>query len=308
MNRKRLVSLLLVLFMLAALLPVSALAEETVFHFGADTEGNELVLLRFTGVPEAALQYVTVFTAGGVPLTPVIDGSGLPVHGSYRLNPGTYFYAFHDPDGNYGDVPETGITLDGSAPEVETALFYAAAMNETESELEAQEIRVEEDQSAAMPVVLRCDGIRDLSGLTVFRDDGTVMQPYVDPDTSEVQYGNYLLNPGVYSYRIHDPEGRAEDTEGSFVVDESGVQTVDIHAAGTVEGMCFSGTFINPSYSGVIDAASIPTPSVSPEESLNLLLHEAQGLPYAADEEMSAVYDAGPDGTSFDGQIRFNPH
>ena len=130
MNRKRLISLLLVLFMLAALLPVSASAEETVFHFDADTEGNELVLLRFTGVPEAALQYVTVFTAGGVPLTPVIDGSGLPVHGSYRLSPGTYFYAFHDPDGNYGDVPETGITLDGSAPEVETTLSYAAAMND----------------------------------------------------------------------------------------------------------------------------------------------------------------------------------
>ena len=304
MNRKRLISLLLVLFMLAALLPVSALAEETVFHFDADTEGNELVLLRFTGVPEAALQYVTVFTAGGVPLTPVVDGSGLPVHGSYRLNPGTYFYAFHDPDGNYGDVPETGITLDGSAPEVETALFYAAAMNETESELEAQEIRVEEDQSAAMPVVLRCDGIRDLSGLTVFRDDGTVMQPYVDPDTAEAQYGNYLLNPGVYSYRIHDPEGRTEDTEGSFVVDESGMQTVDIHAAGTVEGMCFSGTFINPSYSGIIDPASIPTPSVSPEESLNLLLHEAEGLPYTADEEMNAVYDAGPDGTR---EPRYSP-
>ena len=56
MNRKRLISLLLVLFMLAALLPVSAYAEETVFHFDTDTEENELVLLRFTGVPEAALR------------------------------------------------------------------------------------------------------------------------------------------------------------------------------------------------------------------------------------------------------------
>ena len=155
------------------------------------------------------------------------------MYGSYRLSPGTYSYAFHDPDGNYGDVPETGITLDGSAPEVETALSYTAPMKETESELEAQEVR---EDGAVMPVMLRCDGIRDLSGLTVFRDDGTVMQPYVDSDTSVVQYGNYLLSPGVYSYRIHDPEGRAEDTEGSFVVDESGMQTVDIHAAGTVEG------------------------------------------------------------------------
>ena len=304
MNRKRLISLLLVLFMLAALLPVSAYAEETVFLFDTDTEENELVLLRFTGVPEAALRHVTVYTAGGIPLTPVIDESGLPVHGSYQLAPGTYFYAFHDPDGNYEDIPETGITLDGSAPEVEAALFYAAPVNETEPELEAQTIREEEDGAAAMPVILRCDGIRDLSGLTVVRDDGTVMQPYVDPDTSEVQYGNYLLIPGIYSYRIHDPEGRAEDAEGSFIVDESGVQTVDIHAAGTVEGMCFSGTFINPSYSDVIDAASIPTPSISPEESLNLLMHEVEGLPYAADDEMNAVYYAGPDGTR---EPRYSP-
>ena len=94
MNRKRLISLLLVLFMLAALLPVSAYAEETVFHFGADTEGNELVLLRFTGIPASALQHVTVYTAGGIPLTPVIGESGLPVYGSYQLSPGTYFYAF----------------------------------------------------------------------------------------------------------------------------------------------------------------------------------------------------------------------
>ena len=304
MNRKRLISLLLVLFMLAALLPVSAYAEETVFRFDTDTEENEHVLLHFTGVSEAALQYVTVYTAGGIPLTPVIDESGLPVYGSYQLSPGTFFYAFHDPDGNYEDIPDTDITLDGNASEVEAALFYAAPVNETEPELEAQTIREEGDGTAVMPVILRCDGIRDLSGLTVMRDDGRVIQPYVDPDTSEVQYGNYLLIPGIYSYRIHDPEGRAEDTEGSFVVDESGVQTVDIHAAGTVEGMCFSGTFINPSYSDVIDAASIPTPSISPEESLNLLMHEVEGLPYAADDEMNAVYYAGPDGTR---EPRYSP-
>lgn len=290
MNRKRLISLLLALFMLTALLPASS-AEETAVYYEAETAANEFVLLRFTGVPADALQYVAVFTSGGIPLTPELDESGMPVYGHYRLRPGAYLYSFHDPAGGLGDVPETSFTLDGSAAEVETALPFAP--QETEAGEAPAGPEAEASAPAAMPVVFRCEGIDDFSALTVTRDDGTPMQPYVDPDTLAVQFGNYLLPPGTYSYRLRDPRGRAEDAEGGFTVEESGVQVVNIRAPFTAEGRCFSGTFINPSYSGLIDASSIPTPAVSPEESLDMLIHEVEELP---GDEMNAVYYAGDEG------------
>ena len=290
--------LLLALFILTALLPASAFTEEAVVFYDSGTEANELVRLRFTGISEEALQYVTLFMPGGVPLTPEIDAYGAPAYGSYLLPPGVYFYSFHDPYGRFEDVPETSVILDGTFPEVETALPFAASVigqSTAETAAETEEIAVE-PETAAMPVMFRCDGTEDLSTLTVVSVDGTVMQPYVDPDSGAVQYGNYLLPPGAYYYRLYDPMGRFEDAEDSFTVYANGVQVITISVPGTAEGMCFSDTFINPSYSGLIDASEIPTPSVSPEESLDHLLHEVEGMS-SVDGDMNAVYYAAADGT-----------
>jgi len=97
------------------------------------------------------------------------------------------------------------------------------------------------------------------------------MRPYFEPLTETLQYNNYLLPPGVYSYRFEDPSRRLAEQAGSFTVTESGMQTVTLSFPETERGLCFSATAVNPCYADVIREEAIPKPSVSPEETLEEL-------------------------------------
>ena len=246
--------MLLVLFMLAALLPAADAAEN-----------GGLVELVFTG---ANMQsgFLTLLDGDGNAVLPLRDAES-----AFLLAPGIYSYYYIDPAG--ASVPVTALDLNGMSGRVEIALGTEETPEETLEETPAATDAPLPGENAgeAMPVSFCCERSLNYEGLVVTDENGAVMHPYVEPLTETVQYNNYLLPPGDYSYRFQDPYRRLADQAGSFTVTESGMQTVTLTFPEEVRGLCFSATAVNPCYADVIRAESIPKPSVSPEETLEEL-------------------------------------
>lgn len=277
MNRIRLSALTLALVLLMTLLPLSAFAE--------GEYGDGLIRLRFTAPGGDVL--VTLLDEAGNPVLPLSD------EGIYLLSPGFYSYYAVDPALGELLVPVTPLPLDGSEAELEIPLGAAA---EPYIPAPAEQPEKPAADTPAMPVSFRCSRAIDFAGLTVTSSDGAVMEPWMDPLTGEVQFENYLLLPGQYGYWYHDPSGRVPDQQGSFGVAASGMQQIELDFSdGAVEG-CFSATAVNPYYAGLISADYIPTPSISPEQSLSRLTAEISSGGYG----MTTVYYATEDGTAGD--------
>ena len=277
MNRIRAAALLLAVFMLMTLLPASAFAQEIT--------GGGLINLRFRDASGSAA-FVTLVDASGNPVLPLTDTDGM-----YLLSPGMYSYYLIDPENGNVRVPVTTLMLDGSSAQMEISLGEAAAVpaapEAAQPETEAAGERI------AMPVTFRCNHAIDCRGLTITDADGAVMQPWMDMLTGQVQFENYLLPAGQYDYWYHDPAGAVPDQRGSFAVTENGMQTVTLSFEGDAVEACFSATAVNPLYAGIIREDFIPSPSISPEESLAHLVAELS--PEDARRSMRAVYYAGPD-------------
>ena len=284
MNRIRILALLLALCLLVTLLPASAFAE--------GEYGDGLVSLRFT--------------AGGTARVMLLDAEGSPVlplseDGSYLLAPGTYSYYAVDVTSGELLIPVTVLSLTGSESHVEIPLGTApdapAFLTQPEREQEA-EPEEEPQEIMPMPVVFRCEQVIDFAGLTVTDPDGAVMQPWMDMLTGAILFDSYLLLPGAYSYWYHDPAGALPDQQGSFAVSADGMQTVELALSGGTVGGCFSATAVNPYYADLISPDYIPTPSVSPEESLARLRAEVFSDP---SQRLNGVFYAGTDGESVSG-------
>jgi Uncharacterized protein involved in cytokinesis, contains TGc (transglutaminase/protease-like) domain len=261
MNRKKLTAMLLILFMLAAMLPIPASAEEVAGGAGEVPDEYSADIVTANG---------TVIRTGIAVAEPEPEPESEP-----------------EPEPEYWAEPEPAAMETRVA---EAVTVYASGPAVAESAPEA-----EPDAGAAqlMPVVFRSDETNDFSGLTVWDADGTVMQPFTDPETGETQHENYLLFPGTYSYSYRDPAGRFADRVGDFSVSQSGLQFVTLALPSVAVEMCFSSTAVNPCYAGVIPEESIPIPSTSPEESLAELLEEVEELsPSQGRREMTAVYAA----------------
>ncbi len=284
MNRIRILALLLALCLLVTLLPASAFAE--------GEYGGGLVSLRFTAGGTAR---VMLLDAEGGPVLPLSDD------GSYLLAPGNYSY--YAVDVTSGDllIPVTVLSLTGSEGSVEIPLGAAseapAFLTQPEREQEA-EPEEEPQEIMPMPVVFRCEQVIDFAGLTVTDPDGAVMQPWMDMLTGAILFDSYLLLPGAYSYWYHDPAGALPDQQGSFAVSADGMQTVELDLTGGTVGGCFSATAVNPYYADLISPDYIPTPSVSPEESLARLRVEVFSDP---SQRLNGVFYAGTDGESVSG-------
>ena len=278
MNRIRLSALTLALVLVMTLLPLSAFAE--------GEYGDGLTRLRFTAPGGDML--VTLLDETGNPVLPMSD------EGMYLLSPGFYSYYAVDPALGELLVPVTLLPLDGSAAELEIPLGAEAEPSVTTPGEAPQEPAAD---SSAMPVIFQCSRAVDFAGLTVTSSDGAVMEPWMDPITGRVQFENYLLLPGQYGYWYHDPAGRVPDQQGSFTVTASGMQRIELNfSGGAVEG-CFSATAVNPYYAGLISADYIPTPSISPEQSLSRLTAEVLS---SGSHDMTTVYYATQDGTVAD--------
>ncbi len=298
MNRKRLTALLLAAFMLAALLPSAAFAEETVSAAGG------LVSLSFTGSADMELSNLKLLDGAGNVVLPLDDRGG-----SYLLAPGVYSYYYVDGSGAMR-VPVTTLTLSGSEGKLEISLADGtkrSGAENAEAQSDPMEVPLwsageaparEEQETAsprqdgpAMPVVFRCAVELDYSCLRVYDSGGFRMQPYTDPNTGNTQYENYLLAPGAYSYTYRDSARRLAELDGSFTVQASGVQYVTLELTDADGGMCFSATAVNPAYANVINPAYIPAPATSPEESLEQLRRDVDVL--SGGDGMSATYNAG---------------
>ena len=301
MNRKRLTALLLAAFMLAALLPSAAIAEETVSAAGG------LVSLSFAGSADMDLSNLRLLDGAGNVVLPLDDRGG-----SYLLAPGAYSYFYLDSSGTMR-VPVTPLTLSGSEGKLEISLADgsrrsgADGTTGADTQKDAMEVPLwsageaparEEQETAsprqdgpAMPVVFRCAAELDYSCLRVYDGEGVRMTPYTDPGTGKTQYENYLLAPGPYNYTYRDSARRLAEIDGSFTVRATGVQYVTIELTDADGGMCFSATAVNPAYVDVINPAYIPAPSTSPEESLEQLRRDVEVL--SGGDGMSATYNAG---------------
>ena len=274
MDKKRLVSLFLVLFMVVTLLPLPASAEEDVLL--PQSVGPVSVAFLGEGIE---LSYVTLLDEAGNTVLPLSDAGGL-----YLLAPGAYSYYYLDPTGLTENLPVTALILDGTEQRVEIPLTATPVQTEAEAEtfFQAPPEATAEAQIIAeterMPVTFRCASALDYAGLTVINAVGVVMQPYVDPASGIPQPENYLLFPGQYSYRFHDFSERFSDTEGSFLVTGTGMQIITLEPQDEQGGMCFSATAVNPYYANVIGEDAIPAPSTTPEESLEQLRLEVESL------------------------------
>ena len=300
MNRKSLTALLLVLALSVSLLPTAALAESgenmsvalsAMEEMPTREIGNEIaedhepenetaeeekaedlsentteeapaatydwILLRFAFEPGAESGVICLADAEGNTLQPLADENGEPLYGSYLLPPGTYSYSVSNPaDGSA--TPETPLTLTGIQEQVDVTVRLTPS----------------EPETFRAPVVFCCDSIDDFSGLTVTGAYGERVSPYADPDTGELWYQSYLLVPGSYRYTYHDAEGVFADLEEDFTVTEGGLQYVTLALRKNAEGLCFSGTLVNPYYAGIVREEYLPEPSTSPEESLDQLMSD----------------------------------
>ena len=271
MNRKSLISLLLALLLLAGLLPSSAFAEEAEEILPADdpmeaeaARPSRLVSLRITGAD------VTLFDAEGNVILP--RGEEADGAQSYLLPPGTYSYTCPDPASLTDGLIRQSLTLDGFTREVEIDPAAQSFDPPAEPGIDSPELAPDPgEDTRLMPVIL--EGAENPAALTVQSADGAVLPPYTDPATGEIHYGCYLLPPGLYRYDYRD----GVEAEGSFRVDESGMQTVALNLPEKAVSVCLSSTAINPYYARLIPESAIPAPSVSPEESLAELLSEISG-------------------------------
>ena len=116
------------------------------------------------------------------------------------------------------------------------------------------------ESSDVRPVTVLFDCIDEnaLSGLHVMDEAGNECAPTAEDGTDSALYGHYLLNPGEYLYRFHDEEGRYEDFEGAFTVDEAIRLIIPIDLTPVIEIKSFSFTYIDPVYEGIITEADIP--------------------------------------------------
>ena len=249
--------------MLASLLP-AARAEEIW------TGPGGLVELAFTAPAPFDPAYLTLLDAEGNALMPLSGGKS-----EYLLAPGTYSYYYLDPADVSGQIPVTTLELNGTEGRVEIALGTVPAWTE-KPETAAEPEAAEETEAEAMPVSFRCEQALDYAWLTVRDENGALMQPYTDPATGAVQYGNYLLPPGAYRYYYEPEDRRSGGQTGGFTVTDSGMQSVTLDPLEAAGGLCFSATAVNPCYADVIREDSIPKPSESPEETLRELLEEVE--------------------------------
>ena len=280
MNRKCLVSLLLVLLLFTGLLPSAALAEEAGEPFPAAREEtsrpSRLVSLRVIGTP------VTIADEAGNVILPREEASGVQ---SYLLQPGTYSYAA--PDGN--GVRIERFTIDGLEREVELNPAELSGEGQALPESSPLPGTAEPDpagETLLMPVVL--EGAENPRALTVLDLAGAVLPPYTD-ETGEIHHGCYLLPPGDYRYHYRDGEDGVE-AEGDFAVDGSGMQTITLTLPEKPVSFCFSATAINPYYANLITESAIPTPGVTPEESLRELQGELSRVTHI-DTASPVIYD-----------------
>ena len=305
MNGKRLVSLILALFLLAVL-PLSAFAEE------GEAAAEERIAVQFINEQAADLSYLVLFDGLGQPVAPYSDDSGL-YYGCYTLEPGTYYYYFQDPSGSFAELGPVTLPLEEGTVAIRIELNLAElgeeempeeaeeeeaeeeAGEEAEEEAEEEAGEEETEEPVPMPVILRSEDGADLSGLAVFDANGVPQSPYQDPETGELQLGNYLLLPGDYSYFYHDPAGLLADCEGRFTVTADGVQRVTLKLTDD-GGLCFTGAVVNPVYADLIDGEQLPQLSMNPEDSLARLQYAVAVA--SGQEEPGLVpnaYRAGPE-------------
>ena len=115
-----------------------------------------------------------------------------------------------------------------------------------------------ENEATPVTVVFSCEDERALPGLHVFDQAGVEYAPLTDADSGEVQYGNFLLMPGDYSYSFHNEEGRYEDFSAFFTVEEAIKYIIPIDLTPVIHIESFSFTYIDPIYEGIITEADIP--------------------------------------------------
>ena len=280
MNRKCLVSLLLVLALFTGLLSSAALAEEAEGPLPAAQEEtlrpNRLVSLRVSGTP------VTLADEAGNVILPREEASGVQ---SYLLQPGTYSYALPEAD----VVRIERFTIDGLEREVELRPGELPVEGQAQPESSPLPDTAEPDpagETLLMPVVL--EGAENPRALTVLDMAGAVLPPYTD-EAGEVHHGCYLLPPGAYRYHYRDGEDGVE-AEGNFTVDGSGMQTIALSLPEKPVSFCFSATAINPYYANIIAESAVPTPGVTPEESLRELQGELSRTTHF-DTATPVIYD-----------------
>ncbi len=232
-------------------------AEETGAIEETPQEIYDLILLRISLENASDTAVITLLDAEGNIVVPLGGENGETLYGNYLLPPGPYSYSAEDPaDGS--EAPATLIMLDGTKGRVDVSV----------------RLTPKEPEPLRVPVVFQCDSLDDFSGLAVTDENGGRVTPYTDPDTGEIQYRNYLLEPGAYRCSYHDAEGVFADLEDSFTVAEGGLQYITLKLKKNAEGLCFSGTLINPYYAGIIREEYLPEPETSPEESLSRLMSD----------------------------------
>ncbi len=303
MRRKKRISLVLTLLMLfAALLPAPVFAADAgaAVQGWADVYGDGgRVSVTFTGAAPDILQYVALMDEQGQLISPQEDAPG-----HYLLLPGRYAYGFHDPEGRYADMVPALLSVDESMAEVEVALSLASAAAEVPAEPAQQKepAQGENLELSGKPVAVffRCSETNDFSRLTVYDAAGSSLRPQTDSDSGRVLYDSYLLTPGQYSYRFQDPSGQYGSLSANFTVGEHETQYINLRLDMTLTGQSFSGTFINPVYSGLISEADLPSTSLTPEQNLSRLQQTVEILSGAADSfALNTVYGA-PDSTIHD--------
>lgn len=122
------------------------------------------------------------------------------------------------------------------------------------------------ESSGIPPVTVLFDCIDEsaLPGLHVTDEAGNEWAPLADDEKGSALYGRYLLAPGEYLYHFHDVEGRYEDFDGAFTVDEAIRLIIPIDLTPVISFESFSFTYIDPIYEGIITEADIP--EVTPEQ------------------------------------------
>ncbi len=131
----------------------------------------------------------------------------------------------------------------------------------------------------SVTVLFDCIDESALPGLHVMDETGNECAPIMEGGTDSALYGHYLLKPGEYLYRFHDEDGRYEDFDGAFSVDEAVRLIIPIDLTPVISFESFSFTYIDPIYEGIITETDIP--EVTPEQisAAELALRELASVP-----------------------------